>query len=190
MNISRELLVTFFALPLFYGLQSSAGGQGLEKQQAPESVAIAYFEALQNNHLNDLAGYLHLEALNRFRNMLMPVIGQGAKDKNEVKKVLSIFDGVKSIEELKALSPQGFFTSLFKGMSAINPEMRNIYANTKFQIIGHVNEGDIVHVVYRGSTSMNGASMTQLDVVSLKRQGSDWRLLLTGEMENLVNLLK
>ena len=190
MNICRALLITILMLPLFYGFQLSTAEQGLEKQQTPESVVVAYFEAFQNNRLNDLAGYMHPEALNRFRNMLMPVIEQGMKNKNEVKKILSLFDGVKSIQELKALSPQGFFTSFFKGMSAIIPDMHNIYASTKFQIIGHVNEGEIVHVVYRGSISMNGASMTQLDVVSLKQQGSDWRLLLTGEMENMVNLLK
>lgn len=190
MNICRKLLITFFVIPLTYGFQLSEPKQSLEKQQTPESVAIAYFEALQNNRLNDLAGYMHLEALNRLRAMLMPVIEQGPKDKDESKQALSMFDGVKSIEELKALSPQGFFTSLFKGISAVYPDMHKIYANTKFQTIGHVIEGDVVHVVYRGSTSINGASMTQLEVVSLKQQGSNWRLLLTGEMENLGNLLK
>jgi hypothetical protein len=192
MNIRRDLLITILMIPIFCGFQPAAAAQGLEKQQTPESVVVAYFEALQTNRLNDLAGYMHLEALNKFRNMLMPVIEQGTKDKDkdDVKKLLAMFAGAKSIAELKVLTPQAFFTSFFKGISARVPDMQSIYASTKFQILGHVNEGDLVHVVYRSNASMNGASLTQLEVVSLKQQGSDWRLLLTGEMENLVNLFK
>jgi putative sterol carrier protein len=58
-------------------------------------------------------------------------------------------------------------------------------------VVGHVREGDdVVHVVYRGTTSVGNVKISKMSVMSLKADGESWRMLLTGDIEGMAAMMK
>jgi len=59
---------------------------------------------------------------------------------------------------------------------------------TSLEILGTVREGEIVHVVLRyGFAAANGVKKKQMQVVSTKPLGKEWKLMLTGELEGMAS---
>ena len=66
------------------------------------------------------------------------------------------------------------------------PQAKNAFTAMDSKIIGIVYEGhDLAHVVSRVGVKLEDISMTKMTVITLKRSGTEWRMLLTGEMQGL-----
>jgi hypothetical protein len=67
------------------------------------------------------------------------------------------------------------------------PQIKEMAAGTQHEIIGHVDEGgNVTHVVFRATLKRGKTELTKMDVLSLKRDGEEWRVLLTDDMESLI----
>jgi hypothetical protein len=73
----------------------------------------------------------------------------------------------------------------------LSPEFQSILGAAETDMLGHVSEGpDLAHVVYRMRLTVEGVAITKLDVMSLRRAGSEWRGLLKGDIEGMAEAIR
>jgi hypothetical protein len=67
------------------------------------------------------------------------------------------------------------------------PMLRQMLNDSAYDFIGHVDEGgNQTHVVYRATLTTGGAAVTKMEVLTLKRDGEEWKVMLTGDIESFV----
>lgn len=156
---------------------------------SPESVVQAYVAAMKAGQYAQTAEFMHPEALEKFRTMMLPLV-EASAGTDEEKGLLAFFRGVKDVEALKKLSPAEFFAAFFAGLAESSPGMKEALSSASTTVIGSVPEGDVIHVVSRTSVGVEGIGLSKMEVVSLKRAGEDWRVLLSGNIEGIAQALK
>ena len=156
----------------------------------PESAAKAAMDAISAQQFTEYGTYMHPEALASFRKMMMEVVESAAEAKAET-QLLKLFSDAPSVAALQKLNDQEFFGSFLKGVMTSVPMMKEAMSGADTKIIGHVFEGNnLAHVVTRISLTMQGVGMKKMSVISLQKDGESWKMLLTGELEGLANILK
>ncbi|HVR97497.1 MAG TPA: hypothetical protein VMW27_12840 [Thermoanaerobaculia bacterium] len=156
---------------------------------SPETVVQSYLDLMKKGQYNEMAAAMHPEALEKFRSMLLSV-AEEMPGATEPGGMLSLFKGVSSAEALKKLSPVEFFASFFAGMSELNPVMKELLASIQSKALGSVKEGDTVHVVCRTTAGFSGASMDKMEVVSVKQHQGQWKVLLSGDIQNMAQAIR
>ena len=154
-----------------------AAPRALAAQQTAEQVAERYFAATKAGQWGAAATLMHPRALESFKAMLTEI----ASFDETGEAVAQIF-GV-SAAEMQRLSGAQVYERVIGRLMGQQPMMAQVMGNATFRVVGHVPEGDTAHVVYRLSTKVMGASVSQISVLSLARQGGEWRALLTGDVE-------
>jgi hypothetical protein len=73
-------------------------------------------------------------------------------------------------------------------ITSVAPDMKTALAASTNTILGRVDEGpDLVHIVFRSRTKLEGVDVNEVDLISFKKQDSNWRALLTSDMEDMLN---
>jgi hypothetical protein len=162
---------------------------GTRESRAPEAVALDAFEALKRGRLEEFTALMHPEALKRYRSLMMTVADLAEKD-GKAGEVLALFQGVRSVAELKKLDDAPFYTALQAGMLGITPDAKRLLATTEFQIIAHVGNDSLMNVIYISRITDDGADLSRTKVISLRKLGANWRLLPGEELEGMIPLLK
>ena len=97
--------------------------------------------------------------------------------------------GIKTVAEMRALSPADLLARYLDTrdpkLNPRDPDYRPPIVTR--EIIGEVGESpDLVHVVYRVHADVGRYGRTEsVEVVPVKRVGSDWRLLLNGDLARM-----
>jgi hypothetical protein len=145
----------------------------------PESVAKEYIAASTSGDWAKAATFIDPEALVSFKNMFGEVMKMDKK--NEAGK--EIF-GLKNNAEFDQLSGEQVFVKLISMLVTMVPQMRQMLSEAENTILGQVPEGnEVVHILYRMKMKIGDGSMSKVDVMSLKKSGTTWRLKLSEEME-------
>lgn len=192
MKLSRVSLSLVCVVVLF--LASAAGVQGqtdaAADKKGPEAVAARALLALKENRIADFARAMHPDALKQLRSTLFAVV-DAAEKKERADEVLGLFKDVESSADLRKLDDVAFFTAFFEGAMEKQPRLRNAFRGMTLDVIGHVSEGaDVIHVVYRGTVTQSEIKVSKMSVMSMKANGDDWGMLLTGDIENMAAILK
>lgn len=181
----RILVVCALFLALSLPVQAAEPPAAAE---SPESVVQRYSAALKAGDYQKCAELMHPEALEKFRNLLLPLLDvPPGHDKDD--SALALFGG-KDAAAVKKLSPTEFFASFMGGMTGKAPGLKEALGSANMTPIGSVPEGDVLHVVCRTSAALQGASFSMMEVVSVKRSAGNWRVLLSGEIEGMAELLR
>lgn len=189
MNNARSLATSVFII-VSAATAIAIGQTRPDGKPSPEMVAEKALRALKEDRISDFAGTMHPDALAQLKAMLLSVAG-AADQQGQADEILALFDGIRTLDELRKLDDAAFFISFFKAMMEQRPEIKNALRGMSLKVIGHVAEGDgVVHVVYRGTVSTEGLTITKMAVMSLKSTESGWGMLLTGDIENMANMLK
>ncbi len=176
-------------LLLALALSSGAAARTAEPAAAalPEAVVESYTKALQAGDYLKSTDFMHPEALEKFRGMVLPLVESvGA----ESASLLPLFKGVADVAALKKLSPAEFFASFLGGLTAANPAVLAALSSGSMAALGSVAEGEMLHVVCRTSLGFEGIKINKMNVVSLKRAAGNWRVLLSGEIEGMAEALR
>ena len=175
----------FFSLFVALGISSFCHGS-----ETPEEVAHTYIRALADSRLNLVADEMHPAALERFKAVLSGIaqaITSAPAERKPSPKLVSALFGDGGVESVKETPPREAFVRFMSNLTTFLPQIREMSAGTEHEIIGHVDEGgNITHVVFRATLKRGNTELTKMDVLSLKRDGEDWKVLLTDDMEGLI----
>jgi hypothetical protein len=150
-------------------------------QERPETVAKAYFAAMQAGDWAKCASLMHPEALGSMKRSFAAVIS--ADKSGEAAKTLF---GLKSSAEFAQLGEAAVFERLMTFITQAVPDMKTALAASTTTVLGQVTEGpDLVHIVYRSQLKLAGAEINEAELISFKRHGTSWRALLTSDFEEM-----
>jgi hypothetical protein len=177
------LLKSIFTLVACFALATAASAQTV--QETPQSVAKAYFAAIQAGDWEKCASLMHPDALASMKRIFGAII-RADKSGEAAKTVF----GLKSSAEYDRLSETAVFERLWNFILSASPDAKAALAASSNTVLGQVTEqSDLVHIVYRSQIKIAGSEATQVDLISFRRQGGAWRALLTSDMEEMFTKL-
>lgn len=157
---------------------------------SPESTLARAMDEMNHDRIEKFTDEMHPDALKSFRTSMMAIVDAADKD-GKSGQLIPLFDGVKSVADLKALDDRQFFVKYLRGVMAMQPGLKKAMAGAKIDMLGHVDEGsDKTHVVYKLTLEFDGTPIEKMTVNSLQKQGSKWALLLSGDTEGMVAMMK
>ncbi|MFN2563703.1 MAG: hypothetical protein ABR499_01660 [Gemmatimonadaceae bacterium] len=156
-----------------------------ERPETPEAVTRQYGAAMRANDWVGTAELMHPDALAKFRRMFLPLV-----DADSTGQLCQRLFAASSASELAGLPDAELFARFFRTLVSGAPELSGMFAGADLVPIGHVLEGkDVAHVVFRMKVAADGVTLTKVQAVSLRRVGSTWRVLLSGDIEGLAAAL-
>ena len=158
----------------------------MSAESSPSDIASAYFTALGKGDWQASTALMHPDALDRFKG----IIATATKGKDGKELLQQLFQ-VSTQKDFDRLSNAETFRLFWSSMARLQPDLVKAFGMAQQAILGSVAEGEnIVHVVSKVTIRPEpGVSASQIDVVSLQRDGASWRVLLTGDMEGLAEEL-
>lgn len=166
----------------------------LTAQSTPQEMARIYFDAFKQGDMTQVADNMHEEELAKFRASMLPIIERNLDAEQMVMTrdaaAIRQFAGEDSIETLRDESPRDFFLRFMNWMTRMNPMMLKMMAGATMEPLGFVEEKDMAHVVCRVNVDVMGATVSQMNVMSVRKQGDTWKLMLTGEIEGLAKAMQ
>jgi hypothetical protein len=152
----------------------------------PEESARAYFNALKSTGLGAVADFTHPAELQRFKAMVLPIYQAEAQaGQGELRKLT--FGAEATLAQVESAEPaafmRGFMNIIASRAGAVGLQFESI------EVLGSVAEGETVHVLTRMRMAASPMTITKMEVVSLKKQGEDWKLMLSGQFEGMAQAL-
>lgn len=155
---------------------------------APESIARAYFAALNERGMGSIAEFMHPDELLRFKEMLLPLYeAEAEQGGGDLRK--QTFGDKATLADVKNASPAAFMRRFLAPMAEQMKAGGVIF--DRVDVLGAVREGEVAHVVARIHIGVGDAAMSQMDVISMKpMDGGSWGIMLTGQMEGMARALR
>lgn len=177
------VLKSILMMSVLFILGSAVSAQ--DTLNTPEAAAKAYFSAMQAGDWTKLASLTHPDALADLKKMFATALktdttGDAGK---------TIFK-LKSADEFAALKDEEVLVRLMDFFSSVAPEVKTALTSSTNTILGKVDEGDSTsHVVFRSKSKLENDEVNEVDLISFKKQGGNWRALLTSDLEDMFNRL-
>jgi len=187
--IFRAFTMVVFLLPI-----PIAGALAQEKpthdKTSPEAVVRFAMAAMKEDRMSDFARTMHPGELKKLQDLMVSAAIE-AENKGQAKQLLVLFPGTKSVDDLKKMSGEDFFASFFQGITRLRPEFKQVLGGSEATILGKVPEGtETMHVLCRMTMTINGIKVSKVDVISLRKEGSQWGMVLNAEFEGMAKMLK
>lgn len=155
--------------------------------KAAEDAATAYLNALKAQGFTAAPAYLHPDAMARFKALVMPAL----KDEQSrgTRTLLNVtFGREASYATAMAADPKDFLARFSRLISAREPDAVPRFSS--LTPIGVMPEGEQLHVLVRlnqGSSAGGAGSepIERIEVVSLRPQGKDWKVMLDSRLQDL-----
>jgi hypothetical protein len=158
-----------------------------EPDSVIEKVVADNLEAAKKGDWKRYAELVHPESLDDYKKMWLPALKAAKEAPDQQGHLLPLFDEAKDVQSLIDLKPPEFVVRSLKGIAAVSRQEDSpspLAVDAK--IIGTVREGDDrAYVVVRTRRKFGEAEMTQAEVVSVKRSGTEWKVLLPDSVRIL-----
>jgi hypothetical protein len=143
----------------------------------------AYLNALKDGGFGAAPAYLHPQALERFKTLVMPRLDQ--EQARGTRTLLNAtFGRDASFAAAKAADPADFMTRFVRVVIARDPQAAPRFGT--LTPLGVVAEGDRLHVLVRlGSAVGEPGAEGRVEVVSLLPDGKTWKVLLDRRLEEM-----
>lgn len=158
----------------------------------PEEVAAKATGAFARGDLQTFAALVDPLALREFHDSLTEVLDavdrapKGDPRRGQLERFLGA--GPKKLRKLDA---RRFFIQFMRGALDEAPMLAEAMSGTEYETLGHVLEPEeVAHVIARYRMSVNDIAITETTVVSLRRTEAGWRLLLSDNVQGLVQALR
>ena len=146
----------------------------VQASDTPESVARAYIAAINANGMEAGADFFHPDEQKRLKDMLQPVYDAIPEDDPA--------HGMGNV--LRKMQADEFARRMMRLSEAQLDGARVVV--DRLDILGSVAEGETVHLVARTNFTIGAVSFSKLQVISLKPYQDGWKLMLSGDIEGMV----
>jgi hypothetical protein len=154
------------------------------KADSPRRAIELWSSAYIQRDFKTLVHYMHPEALQDFKKQVILMSWQlGKAHKN--REFVSILKGVETLADIEKLKPRDIFLAFLKSLT-LSPVFLEKLKQTKISIITHLQENiDLFHFFLRVYPPVY-ANSSRLVTISVKSYRSQWRVLLSSWLEELV----
>src|SRR5687768_4995350 len=152
--------------------------------QTPEQEAERYLATMKARDWAGNGALVHPAELDSLKAAFMDV----ARSDTSTAGLRAIFN-VSSARELEALPAVQVYARFVGATVGQQEEMTRFLSSAAFKVLGHVSEADSVYVVYRVTATAASGPMTQVTVMSLRRDGAAWKTRLTDELRSTITAL-
>lgn len=156
--------------------------------ETPEAYVARSVDAIQEQGMGAIADFMHPDELARFKAMVAPLFA--AQEYPGAEAFAHNIFGPQATAESIAAMPAADFMRVFLDRMFAHAMGGAALRVGDPQILGSVREGDVVHVVMRGSAGVKEVTVTKVQVTSVKSDGDGWGLMLTGDIEGLAEGLR
>jgi hypothetical protein len=183
-TLARAALV---ALLLLVPGAMRAQGPSADVQKAmaattPAAFAEAFLSLFAHGEFEQSAQLMHPDALSPVRRIVSLIVKQDPS--GEVRSQLL---GVSTDSAVAALTDAQVFAKFLTQVFAQQEGVLETMKGSTVAVLGVVAEGaDTAHVVWRSGMTMQGLSISKMEVLSVRRAGTGWRAMLTGDFENFI----
>lgn len=136
-----------------------------------------------------IAKMMHPEELRRFQEMMGPLVDVAFTDA-EGRELFALFADSADPSKTRQLGAQEFMATFFTWFEKIQPLVVEALANSSFEPIGHVKEGEVAHVVTRSRMKIQEIEIEEMTVISTKDYQGEAMLMLSGEIKQMAEALK
>jgi len=158
-------------------------------QDTPEEVVSRYFEQLASEGIGQVGSLMHPDELRKFRDMMVPIVDQALKTPDQA-ALFAAFADSSNGQEVRRFTDEGFMNTFMEWVAMMQPGFTDILKNATIETLGHVEEGDVQHVVVRMTMNVEGLEIEKMSVLSVKDFNGQPRMLLTGEMKGIADALQ
>jgi hypothetical protein len=146
---------------------------------------------MADQRIHVVADAMHPSALERFKVIISRVadaLAAAPPERKPPAKLLSALFGDEGPAATKTLPARDVFVRFMTNLTTFVPQIREMEAGSEYQVIGHLDEGaNSTHVVFRATLRRGTAEVSKMAVLSLKREGDEWKVLLTDDLEALIS---
>lgn len=153
-------------------------------QGTPEETAERYLASMKARDWAANAALVHPAELDSIKAGFVDV----ARSDTGTAGIRALFQ-VTSAAELVALPAAQVYQRFVASTVGQQAEMGQFLSTAVFRVLGHVMEGDSAYVVYRVSATGSSGPMSQVTVMSLRRDGATWKMRLTDELRTTISAL-
>jgi len=179
MIIMKILRIAFVVLVLWSGLAYGA--------TAPETTA-EYFKHVEEGDFAAAANLFDPPALTEFRESLGIIKEAPPTAQQQFRE--AFFGAGATAESIAQMSDSEFFASFLRAARA-QAESLGSADFDGLEILGEVMEGpDIAHVVTRNKITAGEIEIEGMEVISCKKRGDEWKLLVSSQMKGLANQIR
>lgn len=183
-NFLRYFLASVLAVLTMLSATASA-------QSDPARAAVESFLAAQ--HKGDwkaFVGHFDPQDISKFRADFGKNYG-GMIPQMDTTVLRPSYFGVKSLGEIASVDSITYVAAIFRTILDVMPPLRDMMMTAKETILGSVDEGaDTKHFVMRVKVTVQNEALSNIEVVSVRKVGSQWRIVGKRNMEQMANLLK
>lgn len=155
--------------------------------ETPTDRAKMYFSDMEDRNFAAAAGHIDADQLKEFRQMMgfYKEIPQQA----QAQFIQTFFGPDQTVETIEKVTDVEFFSGLFSFIMSQADAAGGVNFDG-VEILGEVKEGNIIHLVTRNRVSMGMVEVEAMEVISLKKSGNEWRILMSGNIKGLPQQLR
>jgi len=154
----------------------------------PTETTEAFFKQLKKGDFEAAAALFYPPALTEFRESLGIINDAPATAQQQFRKA---FFGEKATPDSVAKMSDSEFFASFLRVAVTQAEAQGTANFDGMEILGEVMEGpDVAHVLTRNRVSVGDFEVETMEIVSCRKQGDEWKLLVSSEMKGLANQIR
>ena len=154
---------------------------------APETAA-AFYKQLQEGNFEAAAAFFDSPALTEFRQSLSIIDEAPPAAQQQFRE--AFFGAGATAESIAKMSDKQFFASFLRSAITQAEALGRVNFDD-LEILGEVMEGpDVAHVVTRNQVTVGDVEVEGMEVVSCKKRGDEWKLLVSTQMKGLANQIR
>jgi hypothetical protein len=156
------------------------------RARTPEEIVSDYVTATKQEGLTGIARFIHPDELARFRAGVEPAI-RLALANDRTRAVFLKFADPADVRRLKSFANDGEFLATFMDwVSRERAKAPRLNKNAVVTTLGHVDEGDLCHVVLRIGLAPEKPDTDQITVITTKLHEGEPLLMLPPEVERMM----
>ncbi len=155
----------------------------------PEEAVRAYVAQVKAGGLGSAAGHFHPEELAQFRTMMVPVIDEVLKEPDGP-SVFGRFAEESDTSKQRELGPEAFMAAFLQSIEALQPAISQALKTFDVEIIGHVKEGEVSHVVGRFKAKIQGVDFEEMTVMSTRDYQGTAKMVLSGDIRRMAEVFR
>ncbi|MFQ5500017.1 MAG: hypothetical protein ACE5FH_10140 [Candidatus Zixiibacteriota bacterium] len=168
-------------------------GNAERSVEAPQQVAEAGYAAIGKLDWKTYATLLDFEALRQFQESVQPALEPLAPMDSTGNRPewLTLFGDSMATADLIDAPPDQFFVSVMERTFSVSAELAKTFQGMQNSVVGGVYESDDdVYLVIKTEMDIGPNHIREMNVLSLKRSGGEWKLLLSNKISGIGELVR